>query len=173
MMSFKKSPWSLRSFSRWLGNNRAYFCQNCFAVVQSCPTLYDPMNSSTPASLPFTISQSLLKLTSIESVMPSKQLVLYCPLLLLPSIFPSIKVFSTESILPFRWPCTGASASASVLPMNSQDWFPLGFTGLISFLSKGLSRVFSSTTVRKHQFFGAQHSLWSSSHICTWLLEKT
>ena len=66
----------------------------------------------------------------------------------------------------------GASASASVLPMNIQDWFPLGWTGLISLLSKGLSRVFSSTTVWKHHFFGAQPSLWSISHICTWLLEN-
>ena len=66
----------------------------------------------------------------------------------------------------------GASASASVFPMNSQSWFPLGLTGLISLQSKGLSRVFSNTTVWKHQFFGAQPSLWSNSHTRTWLLEK-
>ena len=66
----------------------------------------------------------------------------------------------------------GASALASVLPINIQGWFPLGLTHLISLLSKGLSRVFSSSTVQKHQFFGAQPSLWSDSHICTWLLEK-
>ena len=118
------------------------------------------------------LSCSLLKLVSIELVIPSNHLILSRPFLLMPSIFPSIKVFSTESILPIRWPCTGTSAIASVLPMNIQDWFPLGLTGLISFLSKGLSRVFTTTTVQKHQFFGAQHSLWSSSHICTWLLEK-
>ena len=64
------------------------------------------------------------------------------------------------------------SASASVLPMNIQDWFPLGLPGLISLKSKGLSRAFSNTTVQKHQFFGTQPSLWSNSHICTWLLEK-
>ena len=64
------------------------------------------------------------------------------------------------------------SASTPVLPMNIQDWFPLGLVGLISLLSKGLSRVFSSTTIQKHQFFGTQPSLWSSSHIYTWLLEK-
>ena len=63
--------------------------------------------------------------------------------------------------------------STSVLPVTIQGWFPLGLTGLISLLSKGLSRVFSSTKVQKHQFFRAQTSLWSSSHICTWLLEKT
>ena len=67
---------------------------------------------------------------------------------------------------------TGTSASASVLPMNIQGWFPLELTGLISLLSKWLSRVFSSTTIQKHQFFGAQPSLWSNSHIHTWLLEK-
>ena len=67
---------------------------------------------------------------------------------------------------------TGASASASVLPMNTQGWFSLGLTGLISLQSKGLSRFFSNTTVQKHQFFGTQHSLWSMSHIYTWLLEK-
>ena len=66
----------------------------------------------------------------------------------------------------------GVSASASVLPMNIQDWFPLGWTGWISLQSKGLSRVFSNTTVQKHQFFGTQPFLWSNSHIHTWLLEK-
>jgi len=66
----------------------------------------------------------------------------------------------------------GVSASATVLPMNMKDWFPLGWTDCISLLSKGLSRVFSNTTVQKHQFFGAQLSLWSNSHIHTWLLEK-
>ena len=66
----------------------------------------------------------------------------------------------------------GASASASALPMNIQDWFPLGWTGLLSLQSKALSRVFSSTTLQKHQFFSIQPSLWSDSHICAWLLEK-
>ena len=66
----------------------------------------------------------------------------------------------------------GVSALASVLSMSVQGWFPLGLTGLISLLSKGLSRVFSNTTFQKHQLFGAQPSLWSNSHICSWLLEK-
>ena len=66
----------------------------------------------------------------------------------------------------------GASASASVLPMNIQDWFPSGLTGLISLQFKGLSRIFSNTTVQKHQFFGAQLSLWSNSHIHTWLIHS-
>ena len=79
------------------------------------------------------------------------------PLLLPPSIFPSIRVFSNESVSGGQ--SIGVSASASVLPMNIQDWFPLGWTGWISLLSKGLSRVFSNTTVQKHQFFVAQLSL--------------
>ena len=119
------------------------------SVAQSCLTLYDPMTPAYLASLSITNSQSLLKL--IESVMPSNHLILCHPLLLLPSIFPGIKVFSNESVLCIRCQSIGVSASASVLPMNSQDWFSLALTGLISLLSKGLSRVFSSTTVWKHQ----------------------
>ena len=106
---------------------------------------------------------SLLKL--IESVMSSNQLVLCHPLFLLPSIFS--RVFYNESALPIR--CTGASASALVLSMNIQGWFSLGLIGLTSLQSKGLSRVFSSTTVRRHQFFSTQPFLLSSSHIHTWL----
>ena len=92
--------------------------------------------------------------SSIELEMPSNHLILCHPLLLLPSIFSSIMVFSSESVLPIPWPSFGASAS--VLPMNIQGWSPLGWTGCISLQSKGLSRVFSNTTVQKHQFFGAQ-----------------
>ena len=104
---------------------------------------------------------------SIESVMPSKHLILCDPLLLLPSIIPSIRIFSNESALHIRWPSIGVSVSESIVSMNVQDLFPLRLTGLISLLPKGLSRVFSSTTVQKHQFFGTQPSLWSNSHICT------
>ena len=86
-------------------------------------------------------------------------LILCCPLLLLPSVFPSIRVFSNESVLPSGGQSIGIPVSTSVLPMNSYDWSPLGWTGWISLLSKGLSRVFSSTTVQKHPFFGAQLSL--------------
>ena len=111
------------------------------------------------ASLSITNSQSLLKLMSIVSVMPSNHLILCHPLLLLPSIFPSIRVFSNKSVLHTRGQSIGVSASASVLPMNTQDWYPLGWTDWISFQSKGLSRVFSNTTVQKHQFFSAQLSL--------------
>ena len=122
--------------------------------------------------LSFIISRSLLKFMSIESVMPSKHLVLGCPLLLLPSIFLSIRVFSNELALHIRCQSIGTSASASVLPMNIQDWFPIGLTGLVFLQSKELSKVSSSTTVQKHQFVGTQPSLWSNSHIHTWLLEK-
>ena len=127
-----------------------------------------PRTAAHQASLSSTNSRSLLRHTSIESVMPSNHLTLCHPLLLLPSIFPSIRVFSNES----GGQNIGVSASTSVLPMNSQDWFPLGLTSFISLQSKGLSRVFSNTTVQKHQFFGTQPSLWSSSHIRTWLLEQ-
>ena len=113
------------------------------AVTKSCPWA-----AARQAPLSATVSQSLFKFVSIELVMLSSHLVLWYPLLLLPSIFPSIRVFSNESAL-----CIFASggqsigASASVLPVNIQDWFPLGLAGLISLLSKGLSRVFSSTTI--------------------------
>ena len=109
-------------------------------------------------SLSITNSQSLLKIMSIESVMASNHLSLCYPLLLLPSIIPSIRVFSNESVLHIRWPVLDFSVSASVLPMNIQDWFPIGLTDWISLLSKGLSGVFSNATVKKNQFFGAQLS---------------
>ena len=131
-----------------------------------------PWTTALQASLSITNSQSLSKLTSIESVMPSNHLILCCLLFLLPSIFPNIRVFSNESVLPIGDQSTGVSTLASVLPMNIQDWFPLGWTALISLKSKELSRVFSNTTVQKHQFFGAQLSSQSSSHVHTWPLEK-
>ena len=112
-------------------------------------------------------------LMSIESVMPSNHLILCRPLLLLPSIFPSIKVFSNEPVLRIRWPKYW-SFSFSISPSN-EYWVFISFlelAGLISLQSKGLSRAFSSTKIWKHQFFGAQPSLWSNSHIHAWLLEK-
>ena len=135
-----------------------------FSRVQLFAT---PWTAACWALLSITNSQSLIQFLSLESVMPSNHLILCPPLLLLPLIFPSIRVFFNESVLHIRWQSTGVLASASVLPMNIQDWFPLGLTGLISLQSKGLSRVFSSTTVHKHQFFGTQPSSWPSSHICT------
>ena len=137
-------------------------------VVQSlsCVWLFvTPWTAACQASLSFTISQSLLKLMSIESVMPSSHLILCHPFFVLPSIFPSIRVFSSELALCINGQSIGAAASASVLLMNIQGWFPLGLTDLISLQSKGLSKVFSSTTVWKHQFFSAQFSLWSSTWV--------
>ena len=101
-------------------------------------SLWPPWTAAHQASLSITNSQSLLRLMSIESLMPSNHLILCRPLLLLPSIFPSIRVFSNESALCIRWPSVGVSVSASELPMNIQDWFPLGWTGWILLHSKGL-----------------------------------
>ena len=137
------------------------------SAVESRPTLQPYRCHARQASLSFTIFQSLLKLMSIESVMPSNHLIFCHLLLLLPSIFPSIRVFSNELALCIRWPKYW-HFSFSVRPFNNiEDWFPLGSTGLISLQSKGLSRVFSSTTIWKHQFFVAQPSSWSNSHIMT------
>ena len=124
----------------------------------SCVWLFaTPWIAAHQASLSIINSKSLLKLMSIESVMPSNHLILCCSLLLLPSIFPSVRVFPMSPFFTSGGQSIGASASSSVLPMNIQDWFPLGWTGLISSLqSKGLSRVFSNATVQKHKFFGTQ-----------------
>ena len=124
------------------------------------------------ASLSFTISRSLLRLMYLESVMPPNHLILCRRLFLSPSFFPSIRIFSSELTVGIRWP-EYCSFSLSIGPSNYYSGvFPLRLTHLISLLSKGLSRVFSSTTVQKCQFFGTQPSLWYNSHIHTWLLEK-
>ena len=126
-----------------------------------------PRTAARHVSLSFPISRSLLKLMSIDSETPSNHLILCHPLFLPPSIFPSIRVFSSESLFATSGQSIGASASASVLPVNFQALFPSGLTDLISLQSKGLSRVFSNTMVQKHQFFSVQLSLWSNSHIYT------
>ena len=118
-----------------------------------------PWTAPHQASLINTNSGSLLRLMSSELVMPSNHLILCWPLFLPLSIFPSIRVFTKESVLQSGDQIIGISALASVLLMNIQDRFPLGWTGWISLQSKGLSRVFSNTTVQKHQFFGTQFSL--------------
>ena len=141
---------------------------NWLSVQFSCSVVSDPRQ----ASLSITNSQSSHKLTSIGSVMPSSHLILCRPLLLMPTIPPSIRVFSKESTLRMRWPKYWSFALASFLPKNTQDWSPSEWTGWISLQSKGLSRVLSNTTVKKHQFFGAQLSSQSNSHIHTWPLEK-
>ena len=137
-----------------------------FSSVQSLSRVWlfaTPWTSARQASLSITNSQSLLKLMSTESVIPSNHLILCHPLLLPPSIFPSI-VFSNESVLCIKWPKHWSFSRSISPPMNIQDWFPSELTGLISLQSKGLSRVFSNTTVLKHQIFGTQLSLWSNSH---------
>ena len=124
------------------------------SLAQVCPTLCNPMDCSMPG---FPVLHHLPE--SIESVMPSNHLILCHPLLLPPSIFPSIRVFSMSQLFTSGGQNIGVSASTSVLLMNTQDWSPLGWTFWISLQSKGLSRVFSNTTVQMHQFFGAQLSL--------------
>ena len=131
-----------------------------------------PWTAACQASLSITNYQRLLKLMSIESVMPSNHLILCRPLLLSPSVFPSIRVFSNESVLHIRWPKYW-SFSFSISPSNLYPGLiPLGWTGWISLQSKGLSRVFSNTTVQNHQLFSTELSSQSNSHIYTWLLEK-
>ena len=145
--------------------------QFCYLVATSCLTLCNHMGCSTPAS---TVYHQLLELaqTHVHRVSDAIQ-----PSHPLSSSSPAFNLSQHQGL--FQWVSSshqvvkvlGASASTSVLPMNIQDWFPLGLTGWISWQSKGLSRVFSNT-VQKYQFFGAQLSLWSNSHIHTWLLEK-
>ena len=122
----------------------------------SCVQLFETAwTAAHQASLPFTISWSLLKFMSIESVMPSNHLILCHPLLLPLSIFPSIRVFSYELALCSRWPKYWISFRIS--PSNEYSgFFPLVSTGLVSLQSRGFSRVFSNTKVQKHQFFGVQ-----------------
>ena len=149
-------------------------CYQCSSVQSfSCVRLFaTPWITVHQASLSINNPRSSPKLTSIESVMPSSHLILCRPLLLLPPIPPSIRVFSIESILRMKWPKYW-SFSFSIRPSNEHP-------GLISFRmdwldslqSKGLSRVFSNITVQKHQYFSAQLSSQSNSHIHTWPLEK-
>ena len=140
--------------------NRIIYCNrvSC-SVAQSCPTLCDPMNRSMPGLLSINNSWSPPKSMSIESVIPSNHLILCHPLLLLPSILPSIRVFLNESTLRMRWP-KNWSFSFSISPSKEHRGLsPLEWTGWISLQSKGLSRVFSNTMVQKHQFFDIQLSL--------------
>ena len=154
----------------WNASFYGHFCCYC-SVAQSCPTLCDHhglqhARHPCPSPSPRACSNSC----------PLSQ---WCHSTILSSVisFSSwLQFFPASGSFPVCWlfAADGQSigASASVLPMNIQDWFPLGLTGLISLQSKGLSRVFSNTTAQKHQFFGTQPSLWSNSHIHTWLLEK-
>ena len=138
----------------------------CCLVTKLCLTLCNPVDCSTPG---FLVLHYLTEFAQSNAIQP------FHPLLFLSSCLQS---FPESECFPMSWlfrsggQSVGASSSALVLPMNRQGWFPLGLTGLISLLSKGLSRVFSSITIWKHQFFSAQPSLLRSSHICIWLLEK-
>jgi len=123
-------------------------------------------------SLSITNSWSSSKLMSIESVTQSSHHILCCPLLLLPPTPPASDSFPMSQLFAWGGQSIGVSALASVLPKNTQDWSPSEWTGWISLQSKGLSWVFSNTTVQRHQFFGAQLSSQSNSHIHTWPLKK-
>ena len=139
-----------------------------FSSVQSLSRVRlfaTPWIAACQANLSITNSWSSLKLMSIESVMPSRHLIFCCLLLLLPPIPASIRVFPMSQLFSWGDQSTGVSVLASFLPMNTQDWSPSEWTGWISLQSKGLSNVFSNTTVQKHQFFGAQLSSQSNSHI--------
>jgi len=140
------------------------------SAAKSCLILCHPMDCNTPG---FWVLHYLQEFAQAgvhwvgDAIQPSHYLLSPSPFDL---SLTSIRVFSNVSALGIRWQSIGALAS--VLSMNIQGWYPLGLTGLISLLSKGLSKVFSNTTIWKHQFFDTQSSLWSNSHICTWLLEK-
>ena len=157
-----------------------HYTYTCYLVTKSCLTLCNRMEAAHQTSLSFTISQSLFKLISIESLMPSNHLSLI-------ALFFCFQSFQLQGL--FQWVSSLHQAAkvlefqlqhqsfqwiftASVLPMDIQDRFPLGLTGLISMHSKGLSRVFSNATFQKHHLFGAQPSSQSNSHVHTWLLEK-
>ena len=131
-----------------------------------------PWIAAHQASLSITNSWSSLKLTSIESVMPSSHFILCRPRLLLPPTLPASESFPMSQLFAWGRQSIGDSALASFLPKNTEGWSPSEWTGWISLQSKGLSRVFSNTTVQKHQFFGAQLSSQSNSHSHTWPLEK-
>ena len=149
--------------------------RNCLSSVQSLSHVWlfaIPWIAARQASLSITNSRSSPKLMCIESVMPSSHLILCRPLLLLPLIPPSIRVFSNESTFLMRWPKYW-SFSFSISPSKEHPGLiSFRMTGWISLQSKGLSRIFSNTTVQKHQFISAQPSSQSNSHIHTWPQEK-
>ena len=144
--------------NQWLLGNFSPESKACYldsSVAQWSQTLRSHGSQHARLPCPSPSPRACSNSVSIKSVMLSNHLILRHPLLLLPSIFPSSKVFSNESALLSGGQSIGASASASVLSMNTQDWFPSGLTGLMSLQAKGLSRVFPNTTVRRHQFVSA------------------
>ena len=143
------------------------------SVAQSCLILSDPWTAARKASLSITNPRSLLKFSCplnwwCHPIISSSVVTFSSHL----QAFQASGSFQMSQFFASGGQSMGVSASTSVLPMNIQDRFPFGWTGWVSLLSKGLSRVFSNTTVQKHQVFGTQLSLWSYSHIHTWLLEK-
>ena len=157
--------------SFWFFMNGPNLCKSCCSITKLCPTLCNPMDCSMPG-LP--VPHHLLEFAQVHvhwvsdgSIQPSHPLLPFCP----SWSFPESGSVPMSQLFTSGGQSFGASASASVLPMSIQCWFPLGLAGLISLQSKGLSKAFSST-IQKHQFFGAQPSLWSNFHICTWLLER-
>ena len=142
------------------------------SVTQSCPTICDPMDYSRPG---FPVQHQLPEPAQTHvhrvagTIQPSHPV---GPFSSHPQSFPVSGSFPMSRFFASGGQSIGASASALVFPMNIRDWSPLGWTGWISLQSKGLARVFSNTTVQKHQFFSAQPSLWSNSHIHIWLLVK-
>ena len=143
------------------------------SVTQQCPALYDSMDCSTPG---FPVHHQLPELTQthvhwvVAAIQPSHPLSSPSPPA--PQSFPASGSFPMSQFLTSGGQSIGVSASTSVLPKNIQEWFSLGWTGWISLQSKGLSRLFSNTTVQKHQFFSTQLSSQSNSPIHTWPLEK-
>ena len=160
--------------AKTIGDVLLKFWKLQFSSVQSLSHVWlsvTPWIAAHQASLS-TNSRSLPKPMSIELVMPSSHLISVVPFSSCPQSFPALGSFPMSQLFAWGGQSIGVSASTSVLPMNTQDWSPLEWTGWIFLQSKGLSRVFSNTTVQKHQFFGTQLSSPSNSHIHTWLLEK-
>ena len=156
---FTQMSWKGKPTQKLHTDISSSFTHQSVQLLSSVRLFATPRNAARQASLSLTNSQSLLKLMSTETVMPSNHLILNRALLLPPSIFHSIMVFSNESVLHIRWPKYW-SFSFNISPSNEySDWFPLGWTGWSSLQSKGLSRVFFNTTVQKHQFFSTQVSL--------------
>ena len=151
--------------SAWICMYVCYF--SSVQLLSHVQLFATPWTAAHQASMSITNSQSSLKLMSIESVIPSSHLILCRPLLLLPSIPLSIRVFSNESALHMRWPKYWSFSFSTFFPKNTQGWSPSEWTGRNSLQSKGLSRVFSNTTVQKHQFFNAQLYSQSNSHTTT------
>ena len=165
------SPWDYIVGQDWVTKLTEYIV--VVVQLQCCVQFFaTPWAVAHQASLSLTISRSLPKFMSIELLMLSNHLLLFHPLFLLPSVFSRISLFPMNGLFTSGGQSIGASASVNMLPLSVQSWFPLELTSLISLLAKVISTVFSYTTIQNHQFFSTQHSLWSNSHICTWLLEK-